>query len=113
MPTIAWKAKRTTFTGGRSSGGTLSSPVTVAFGSWWARTDSSLGIRIAPVTSPSEYQPPMWNGAPSVVGPSPSSVASLTGWRSVTVRAAQSPTTTCTGAASAANVSGTTSPVRT
>ena len=44
MPTIVWKATRTMFTGGRSSGATASRPRMVAFGSCSASSDSSLGI---------------------------------------------------------------------
>ena len=44
IATIVKKATRTTLTGGRSSGGTSSSPCTVAFGSWNASSDSSFGI---------------------------------------------------------------------
>ena len=55
-------------------------------------------------------QPPMWTGAPFGVRPSPSIAASFVAGRVGHRRApAQSPTTTCTGAASAATVSGTTS----
>ena len=50
--------------------------------------------------------------APLVVAPSPSIAASLVGWSSATRRAIQSPTTSCTGAASAATVSGTASAIR-
>ena len=39
IPAIAWNAKRTTFTGGRSAAGTESSPVIVAVGSCLARID--------------------------------------------------------------------------
>ena len=49
------------------------------------------------------------SGRPLVVVPRPSNAASLVGWVSATSRAAQSPTTSCTGAASAAIVNGTTS----
>jgi hypothetical protein len=102
------------FTGGRSSGGTLSSPITRPFGSWSASTDSSLGMAIPPFSSPadSSYQPPIVNGAPSWVRWSPSKAASFTGCDSATVRPAQSPITVCTGAASAANARVTTSAVR-
>src|SRR3954451_23480606 len=41
----------------------------------------------------------MWKAAPRVVLARPSIAASLVGWSWATVRAAQSPTTTCTGAA--------------
>jgi hypothetical protein len=44
MPTMVWKAKRTTFTGGWSASGTMSSPWTVAFGLWNASRESSRGI---------------------------------------------------------------------
>ena len=48
------------------------------------------------------YQPSRCSAAPRVVVASPSSAASLTGWACATSRAAQSPTTTCSGAATAA-----------
>ena len=63
-------------------------------------------------TSPSSYQPPSVSGAPRSVWPTPSSAASFVGWDFATSRAAQSPTTTCTGAASAATVSGIVSAMR-
>ena len=112
MPTIAWKQMRTMLTGGRSAGGTASRPSTRALGSWKASTESILGIPMPNFTSPSWYQPRMWIGAPFSVRPRPSSAASLVGWDSATSRAAQSPTSSCTGEASAAMVSGTTSAVR-
>ena len=83
MNTIRRNESLTMPVGGRSSSGTLSSPVTVALGSWKASSDSSFGISIPPGSE---------NGAPFVVSSSPSNAASLTGWRSATVRAAQSPT---------------------
>ena len=43
MPTIVWKATRTTLTGGRSSGGTFSRPSTRALGSWKASNDNNRG----------------------------------------------------------------------
>ena len=55
----------------------------------------------------------MWIGAPSSVRPRPSNAASLVGWFSATSRAAQSPTTTCAGAAIAATTSGTAMATRT
>ena len=72
------------FTGGRSSGGTVSSPWIVASGLWSASSESSFGISMPPfiVLSSASYQPPIVNGAPSVVVGSPSIAASLTGWRS-------------------------------
>ncbi len=57
MPTIVWKAIRTTLTGGRSSGGTASRPWIVAFGSCLARIDSPFGMGIPYLTSPFSYQP--------------------------------------------------------
>ena len=99
-------------TGGRWAGGTASRPSTRALGLWKASTESILGIPMPNFTSPSWYQPRTWIGAPRSVLPSPSSAASFTGWESATSRAAQSPTSSCTGEASAAMVSGTTSAVR-
>ena len=109
---MVWNDIRTTLTGGRSSGGTVSSPCTSAFGSWKASSESILGNPMPYSTSPSEYQPSTWMGAPCSVWPRPSKAASLTGCALATSRAAQSPTRTCTGAASAATVSGIISAVR-
>ena len=112
MPTISWNATRTTLTGGRRAGETVSSPLTVAFGLWNASSESSLGIAIPSRTWPPVYQPRTCSEAPRVVLARPSIAASLTGWLRATSRAAQSPTSTCTGAASAATVSGIASAVR-
>ena len=100
MATIVRKEYFTTVTGGRSSAGTLSSPVTVALGSWKASRESRSGISMPPARL---------NGAPFVVFCNPSNAASLTGWFTATVRAAQSPTSSCAGAVSAATVNATTS----
>ena len=54
-----------------------------------------------------DVEPPIVNGAPFSVSFRPSNAASLSGWSSATVRAAQSPMTSCTGAIRQANVSGT------
>ena len=54
----------------------------------------------------------MVNGAPAVVSESPSIAASFTGWWMATSRAAQSPTSSCTGDARAATVNATTNPTR-
>ena len=97
MPTIVWKEKRTTLTGGRRSAGTESRPVTLAFGSWKASSDSAFGIAIPSLTWPSVYQPRMCTGAPLSVDPRPSSAASLIGCVVATSRAAQSPTRIWTG----------------
>ena len=102
MPTMAWKANRTTFTGGWSASGTMFSPLTVALGLWKASSESSRGISIPYTTACPLYQPSRCSAAPRVVTASPSSAASLTGWAWATSRAAQSPTTTCSGAAAAA-----------
>ena len=90
------------FTGGRSVGGTVSSPWTVAFGSWNASIDSSRGISTPYTTCWPSYQPSRCIGAPAVVRSSPSIAASFTGWAFATSRAAQSPITICNGAAIAA-----------
>ena len=50
MKTIVRNDSFTMPVGGRSSAGTLSSPVTVAFGSWKASSDSSFGISIPPAS---------------------------------------------------------------
>ena len=113
IPTIVWNAIRTTFTGGRSFAGTASRPCTVAFQLWNERSESRCGISIPPLIWPfAVYQPPMCSPAPLVVWASPSNAASFVGCVVATSRAAQSPTRTCTGDASAATVSGIASAVR-
>ena len=102
MPTMVWKAKRMTFTGGWSANGTMFRPLTVASGSWNASRDSSRGISMPYTTAWPLYQPSMCSAAPRVVWASPSIAASFTGWDCATSRAAQSPTTSCKGAATAA-----------
>jgi hypothetical protein len=80
IPTIVWKDSRTTFTGGWSASGTMSRPLTTAFGLWKARMDSSFGISIPQTTACPLYQPSRCSAAPRVVVASPSIAASLTGW---------------------------------
>src|SRR5436309_1984027 len=98
--------------GGRWVAGTVSRPWTFAFQLWKERRDKRRGIEIPYLTWVSVYQPRMCSGAPRVVLYSPSIAASLTGWVVATSRAAQSPTSTCTGEARAAIVSGMASAVR-
>ncbi len=112
MPTMAWNESRTTFTGGRSVGGTVSSPWTVAFGSWNANSDRSRGISIPYTTLSPSYQPSRCSGAPAVVRASPSMAASFTGCCLATSRAAQSPISGCTIEAIAAAESAIASAVR-
>jgi hypothetical protein len=102
IATMALNDNLTIPDGGWSSSGTVSSPRTVAFGSWKASSERALGTSIPGSNS---------SGAPSVVSSSPSKAASFTGWRSATVRAAQSPTSSWAGATSAAKLSATTRPV--
>src|SRR4051794_22830094 len=52
MPTMVWKEKRTTLTGGRFAGRTASSPWTRAPGLWKASTESALGMRTPYRTCP-------------------------------------------------------------
>ena len=80
IPTIVWKANRTTLTGGWSASGTMSRPLTAAFGLWKASSDSSLGISMPQTTACPLYQPRRCSAAPRVVVASPSIAASLTGW---------------------------------
>ena len=80
MPTIVWKANRTTLTGGWSASGTMFSPLTTAFGLWNASSDSSFGISMPQTTACPLYQPSRCSAAPCVVVASPSTAASLTGW---------------------------------
>jgi len=104
IPTIVWNANRTTFTGGWSASGTIASPFTTAFGLWKASSDSSRGISIPHTTACPLYQPSRCSAAPRVVVARPSIAASFTGWYTATSRAAQSPTITCSGEATAAAV---------
>jgi hypothetical protein len=80
MPTIVWKAIRTTLTGGWSASGTMSSPLITADGLCSASRDSSRGISIPQTTECPLYQPRRCSAAPRVVVASPSIAASLTGW---------------------------------
>jgi predicted nucleic acid-binding Zn ribbon protein len=112
MPTMVWKAIRTTLTGGWSASGTMSSPWTTADGLWEASSDSSRGISMPQTTEWPLYQPRRCSAAPRVVVASPSIAASFTGWYRDTSRAAQSPTMTCSGAATDAVPSDTASAVR-
>src|SRR5260221_13806733 len=76
---MAWKANRTTLTGGWSASGTISRPLTVALGLWKASRDSSRGIWIPYTTAWPLYQPSRCSAAPRVVVASPSNAASLVG----------------------------------
>jgi hypothetical protein len=99
---MVWKEIRTTLTGGWSASGTMSRPLTTALGLWNASSDSSFGISMPQTTACPLYQPSRCSAAPFVVVESPSMAASLTGWYTATSRAAQSPTITCKGEATAA-----------
>jgi hypothetical protein len=77
---MAWKANRTTLTGGWSASGTMFSPLTTAPGLWKASSDSSRGISTPQTTACPSYQPSRCSAAPRVVVASPSIAASLTGW---------------------------------
>jgi len=105
IPTMVWNEIRTTLTGGWSASGTMSSPRTTAEGLWSASSDSNRGISMPHTTACPLYQPSRCSAAPRVVVASPSIAASFTGWYVATSRAAQSPTITCSGAATAAEVS--------
>jgi len=104
IPTMVWNENRTTLTGGWSASGTIASPLTTAFGLWKASNDSSRGISMPHTTACPLYQPSRCSAAPLVVVARPSIAASLTGWYTATSRAAQSPTITCSGEATAAAV---------
>jgi hypothetical protein len=47
---MVWKEYRTTLTGGWSASGTMSRPLTTAFGLWKARIDSRRGISMPQTT---------------------------------------------------------------
>ena len=112
MPTIVWKATRTTLTGGRSVGGNL---------------PESLHARARVVEGKQRQEARQRNPVADLVAVVPAAemdrrtllcfIQPLEGRElgrlfTATERAAQSPTTICTGAASAATVSGTTSATR-
>ena len=80
MPTMVWKEIRTTLTGGWSASGTMSRPLTTAFGLWNASSDRRRGISTPQTTACPLYQPSRCSAAPRVVVASPSIAASLTGW---------------------------------
>src|SRR5277367_2438681 len=104
---MVWKEKRVTLIGGRWLAGTDSRPVTRAFQLWKANSDSRCGIPIPYLIWPLVYQPRTCSLAPRVVLYRPSIAASLMGWSTAITRAIQSPTSTWTGAAKEAIVSGT------
>ena len=112
MPTIVWKAMRTTLTGGRCAAARRRGPATRALGSWKASSESILGIRMPNLTSPSRVPAEHVIGAPRSVSAQALERGELGRLLSATSRAAQSPTSTCTGEASAAIVSGIASAVR-
>ncbi len=95
-----------TLIGGRWLAETVSRPVTRAFQLWKASSDRRWGIPIPYLICPLVYQPRMCSLAPRVVLYSPSSAASLIGCSTAITRAIQSPTSTWTGAARQAIVSG-------
>ncbi|HEX6452676.1 MAG TPA: hypothetical protein VF060_24855 [Trebonia sp.] len=105
IPTMVWNEIRTTLTGGWSASGTMLRPRTTAEGLWSASSDSNRGISMPHTTACPLYQPSKCSAAPRVVVASPSIAASFTGWYVATSRAAQSPTITCSGEATAAEVS--------
>jgi hypothetical protein len=80
MPTMVWKANRTTLTGGWSASGTMFRPLTAALGLWKASSDRSFGISTPQTTACPLYQPSRCSAAPLVVVARPSIAASLTGW---------------------------------
>ncbi len=112
IPTIVWNENRVMLIGGRSAGGTESSPWTTWFQEWKASSESRCGIPIPNEILPSWYQPSRCSGAPRVVLARPSSAASLIGCSVATSRATQSPMSTCSGEATAATVNGSVKAVR-
>ena len=75
--------------------------------------DASPGIRIPPVTSPSELsRPSNVSGTSLAVSGTSSIAANLTGWLLYTQRASESPTAICSGMATAATLNGIRNPRR-
>ena len=113
MPTIAFQERWTIEAGGRWSTGMASKPLITVSGLNPASSDATSGIWIPPTTRPSTRMPPIvsgWCGPVTVIS---SIAANLAGWSSRTPRAATSPTTTWSGAATAASTNGMANPRRT
>src|SRR3954454_24897597 len=106
MPTISSKAKWSiVLAGGRSSGGTESSPITWVLVLHPTRNESRPGIPIPPFTPLEVHRPPRYSVTSVEVVCTHSIAANLIGWFLAIARAAESPTANWTGVAIHATVS--------
>jgi hypothetical protein len=113
IPTIASKDKcSSVFAGGRSSGGTESSPVTCVFVLHPTRNESSPGMPMPPLTPLDVHLPPRYSVTWVDVCCTHSIAANLIGWSLAMARAAESPTANWIGVAMHATVKGIRSPSR-
>ena len=98
--------------GGRSSLGMSFSPVTLVSGLKPTSSESRSGIGIASFTPLEVQMPPTYSVWCPPVSWMHSIAANLAGWSAATSRAAVSPTSSCTGVAMQASVSGISRPRR-
>jgi hypothetical protein len=113
MPTMVSKDQCSrVFMGGRSSGGTESSPITCVLVLHPTRNESNPGISMPPFTPSAVHLPKMYSGTWVEVVCTHSMAANLTGWSLAIARAAVSPTANWIGVAMQATVSGIRSPSR-
>ncbi len=113
IPTIVSNAQCSSVSnGGRSSGGTESSPVTCVLVLQPTRNESNPGIPIPPFTPLEVHLPKMYSVTSVEVVWTHSIAANLIGWFFAIPRAAVSPTANWIGVAIQATVSGISSPSR-
>ena len=111
-PTITSNARWTMVEGGRSAGGTAFMPTIFVSARKPVRNDARSGIGMPPVGTPSFMWPPSRSGTWVAVSATISIAANLTGCSRTTSRIARSPTSICSGIASAAMVNGMRKPRR-
>jgi hypothetical protein len=93
IPTMASNAQcSSVFAGGRSSGGTESSPITCVSRLKPTRNESRPGMPIPPLTPSGVQRPPRYSVTSVDVFCTHSMAANLTGWSLAIARAALSPT---------------------
>ncbi len=113
MPTMVSNARCSrVLAGGRSSGGTESSPITSVSVLQPTRNESRPGMPMPHLTPSSVQIPPMYSVTSECVCWTHSIAANLIGWSSAIARAAVSPTPNWIGARIAPTVSGISSPRR-
>ena len=100
------------FAGGRSSGGTESSPMTLVSVLKPTSHESRPGMPMPPLTPSAVQRPPMYSVTCVAVFWTHSIAANLTGWSLAIARAAVSPTPNWIGVTIAATVSGISRPSR-